>query len=305
MSIFFVLLVKIIPLYILILIGYLTNKFLHVTKEGIARMLIYVFTPAVVFLGVVQAKGNSELFLIPVVFFVIATALCLVNYFINGKIWNDGTEKIAAFAAGTGNTGYFGLPVCLAILGDKALPIIIMVSLGLIIYENTIGFYVVAKASHTTKAAFYRLLTLPSLYAFIIAGLLDLMNFVPSADLLNFFTILKGGYVPLGMMLIGLGLAEIRISHFDWKFATTALLNKFIVWPAIFLTIIYFDKHQFHLFNSTIYSVFLIESLVPLAANCVSYATELKAHPQKVALVVAVSTLIGIIYIPAATALFL
>ncbi len=305
MSITLILLVKIIPLYILIGIGYLANKFLLVTKEGIARMLIYVFSPAVVFLGTVQAKGSNELFLIPIIFFTIGTLLCLLTYFFANKIWSDGTEKIAAFAAGTGNTGYFGLPVCLALVGDEALSIVAMVSIGLILFENTVGFYTVARASHTAREAFKKLLCLPSLYAFIIGIILNFSSITPALDVLNFFNILKGGYVPLGMMVIGLGLAEITMSHVDWKFASLALFNKFILWPGIFLVLIYLDKNQFHVFNQTVYSVLLIESLVPVAANCVSYATELKAQPQKVALVVAVSTLIALFYIPAATAFLL
>ena len=305
MALSLLLLVKIIPLYILIGIGYLANRFLYVTKEGIARLLIYVFSPAVVFLGTIQAKGSNELFLIPIIFFVIGSIFCLITYFFAKRFWSDGTEKIAAFAAGTGNTGYFGLPVCLALVGDEALPIVAMVSIGLILFENTIGFYTVARASHSAKAAFKKLLILPALYAAAIGMLLNFLNFIPNADVINFFNILKGGYVPLGMMMIGLGLAEITMNHVDWKFASLAFFNKFIVWPGIFLALIYVDKHQFHIFDQTVYSVLLIESLVPVAANCVSYATELKAQPQKVALVVAVSTLIALFYIPAATAFLL
>lgn len=305
MSLALTLLVKIIPLYLLIAIGYLTNKFLHVTKEGIARMLIYVFSPAVVFLGTTQIKGNIELLLIPVIFFVVGTLLCLITYFFAEKIWHDGTEKIVAFASGTGNTGYFGLPVCLALVGDEALGIVALVSIGLILFENTVGFYIVARASHTARAALKKLLYLPSLYAFIIGLTLNFSNITLGTEVVNFFNILKGGYVPLGMMIIGLGLAEITMDHLDWKFTFLTLFNKFIVWPGIFLGLIYLDKNQFHLFNQTVYSVLLIESLVPIAANCVSYATELKAHPQKVALVVVISTLIALFYIPVATSFLL
>lgn len=305
MSLSLILLVKIIPLYILIIIGYLSNKFLKVTKEGIARLLIYVFSPAIVFLGTTQAKGSNELFLIPVIFFVIGTTLCLCMYFFAKRFWSDGTEKIAAFAAGTGNTGYFGLPVCLALVGDDALPIVAMASIGLMLFENTVGFYTVARASHSAKEAFKKFLYLPALYAFLIGIFLNFLNIVPTADVLNFFDIFKGGYVPLGMMIIGLGLAEITMSHVDWKFASLIFLNKFIIWPGIFLALIYIDKTHLHIFNQTVYSVLLIESIVPVAANCVSYATELKVQPQKISLVVALSTLIALFYIPAAAAFLL
>lgn len=180
-----------------------------------------------------------------------------------------------------------------------------MVSIGLILFENTVGFYTVARASHTAREAFHKVFRLPSLYAFIIGIILNFSNITPAPDVLSFFNILKGGYVPLGMMIIGLGLAEITMDHLDWNFAFLTLFNKFIVWPGIFLGLIYLDKNQFHLFNQTVYSVLLIESLVPIAANCVSYATELKAHPQKVALVVVISTLIALFYIPIATSFLL
>lgn len=303
MTLFLTLLLKIIPLYILILVGFLANRKLGVTKESIARMLIYIFSPAVVFLGTVQARGSSELFLIPIIFFILGTALCIVNYFFAKKVWNDGTEKIIAFAAGTGNTGYFGLPVCLALVGDAALPIVAMVSIGLILYENTVGFYTVARASHSAKIALQKVLRLPSLYAFIGGIILNILNVTPTADVINFFNILKGGYVPLGMMIIGLGLAEIKMHHLDWKFAATTLFNKFIVWPGIFLALIYLDKNQLHIFSETVHSVLLIESMVPLAANAVSYATELKVHPEKIAFAVTISTLVALFYIPAVISL--
>ncbi len=299
MTLFTTLLLKIIPLYILIGAGYCSNKFLKVTKEGVARMLIYVFSPAVVFLGTVQAKGENELLLIPLIFFVIGTTLCLLNYFFAKKIWQDGREKIAAFTAGTGNTGYFGLPVCLALVGDAALPIVAMISIGLILYENTVGFYTVARASHSGKQALLKLLKLPSLYAFSVGMLLNFANIIPAEGVMNFFDILKGGYVPLGMMVIGLSLADVKMGHIDLKFALFTLFNKFLIWPAIFLGLIYLDKTHFHIFNETVHMVLLIESIVPLAANSVSYATELKAHPEKITLVVTISTFIALFYIPA------
>ncbi len=305
MEVFFLLLLKIVPLYFLIFIGFLARKILQVPKEGVARLLIYVFSPAIVFLGTVQAGLNRELFAIPIIVFVIATILCLSIYFLTRNLWKDATGKIAAFAAGTGNTGYFGLPVCLALFGDVALPIVAMISIGLILFENTVGFYVVARSSHSAKKSLYKLLSLPSLYAFVIGLVINLFAISTPEKVIDFFNILKGGYVPLGMMIVGLGLAEMKISHFDWKFTVLSLSNKFILWPLIFLGVIYLDKTYFHLFNELIYSVLIVESIVPIAANTVTYATELKAHPEKASFIVIVSTFIALFYIPAVAAFFL
>lgn len=305
MSLFIVLLVKIIPLYILILIGFIANKFLNVSKEGISRLIIYILAPAIVLLGTIQSKGSPELLLIPIIFFVVSVVICALNYFVTKKMWHDGTEKILLFASGTGNVGYFGLPVCLAIVGDVALPIVVMVTLGLMVYENTIAFYIVARASHSKKDALLKVFKLPHLYFFIIGLLINFFNFTPTQQVLDFLGTFKTVYFTLGMMVIGLGLAEIKAIHIDWKFTTIALFNKFIIWPAIFLGLIYFDLHYTHIFDQKTQAALLIESLVPLSVTSVIYATELKVHPEKVALTVAISTLIALFYIPLTVSFFL
>lgn len=298
MALFLDILSKIFPLYILIFIGYLANRKLQVSKNDIARMLIYVFAPSIVFLGTIQAKGNSELFLIPVIYYLVGGAFCLGAGYFAKKIWKDGTEKVAAFIAGTGNTGYFGLPVCLALLGDAALAVVAMISIGLILFENTIGFYVLARASYSAKKSLLKVLSLPSLYAFLAGIFMNTLDIAPAKEITNFFEILKGGYIPLGMMIIGLSIGEIKAGHIDKKFGIFTLFNKFIAWPLVFLAIIYLDKTFFHIFNKLVYAVFMIESIVPIASNSVTYATELKVHPQKVALVVIISTVIALVYIP-------
>lgn len=305
MSLFFTLLVKIIPLYVLIFLGFIANKFFLVNKESISRLIIYIFGPAIVLLGTIRAGDHQELFLIPLIFFAIGTIICLINYFFVRKIWHDGTEKVLTFMSGTGNVGYFGLPVCLAIVGDLALPVVAMVSLGLMIYENTLAFYIVARASHSQKEALSRVFKLPHLYVFALGLVINFFNFTPSKEVFDFLDMFKTVYFTLGMMIIGLGLAEIKASHLDWKFTAIALFNKFIIWPAIFLGLIYLDTNQFHIFDKTMHAALLIEALVPLSVSSVIYATELKVQPQKVALVVAVSTLIALFYIPLTVSFFL
>lgn len=209
------------------------------------------------------------------------------------------------FASGTGNVGYFGLPVCLAIVGDIALPIVVMVTLGLMVFENTIAFYIVARASHSKKDALLKVFKLPHLYFFVTGILLNFFNFTPAQQILDFLDSFKTVYFTLGMMVIGLSLAEIKAHHVDWKFTTIALFNKFILWPAIFLGLIYLDTHYAHIFDQKTESALLIEALVPLSVTSVIYATELKVHPEKVALTVAISTLIALFYIPAAIAFLL
>lgn len=58
------------------------------------------------------------------------------------------------------------------------------------------------------------------------------------------------------------------------------------------------------LFPEEAHKGFLLISIVPLAANSVAIASILKAHPEKVATTVLVSTLIALVYVPVMAGIF-
>jgi len=76
MTVFITLLLKLIPLYITILLGYIAGKFLNVKKEAIAPLLIYIIAPIIIFNGVVTTKINVTSLSLPVLFFFLACFMC-------------------------------------------------------------------------------------------------------------------------------------------------------------------------------------------------------------------------------------
>ena len=69
-------------------------------------------------------------------------------------------------------------------------------------------------------------------------------------------------------------------------------------------TVTMLDRLYFRFFDPSIVNVLLILSLVPLAANTVAIATELKTHPEKASLAVLLSTLFALFFIPAMVSIF-
>jgi len=110
---------------------------------------------------------------------------------------------------------------------------------------------------------------------------------------------LKGAYAILGMMLLGMGMENIKANNsLDFKFISYALCIKFIIWPASILLFIYLDKIFIHFLNDGLYMVMFLFSIVPLAGNTVTIATLLDVKPEKMSLTVFISTLISLLYIP-------
>jgi malate permease and related proteins len=296
--VFFTLLTKLIPLYLIILLGFIAGKYLDVKKETIAPLLIYIIVPVIIFNGVITTKITTSVLSLPILFFILSCFMCLLFFTIARFIWQDATKNILAFTAGTGNTGYFGLPVAIALFDKNILGIYVLSLLGFIIYENTLGFFIIAKGHHTIKESIRKVLTLPTVYAFFLGLFVNLsgvkLGSIYAGAEINF----QGAFTILGMMMIGLGLSSIKNYKFDFKFLGLSFFAKFVAWPLLVFFIIYIDSHFFKVYDTNIYKIMILLSIVPFAANTVIFATQLKAHPEKASLAVLLSTLFALFYIP-------
>ncbi|KKS46721.1 MAG: Auxin Efflux Carrier [Candidatus Gottesmanbacteria bacterium GW2011_GWA2_42_18] len=285
--------------------GFLCGKYLKAQKETLASVLIYTVTPVIIFHGVLTTELNLGIFMLPVFYFSIATLLCLSFYKLTKKIWPDNTRHILAFTAGTGNIGYFGLPVTVAVFGEKAIGIVALLILGGIFYESTLGFFITARGHHTVTESLNKLFKLPLLYAFFLGLILNMAKIPLSRIYFDTVLLFRGAYTVLGMMIVGLALSEITDFRIDFKFVSLAFLAKFFLWPLLMLLVILADINLFRLLNRDTYQIMFLLSLSPLAANTVSFATILKVQPQKAAIAVLLSTIFALIYIPLMVSIFL
>ena len=305
MEVFFDLLYKVLPLYFIIFLGFAAGRFLKAQKETIASILIYILTPVIVFHGVATSDISLSTVVVPVLFWIIGTTLCLLFYIFGKKIWQDTTKNILAYTAGTGNIGYFGLPVAVAIFGDSAITIVALCVMGFVLYENTIGFYITARGHHTFRETIDKLVKLPSIYAFFLGIVFSLSKISLSPNYFDFIILIRGAYTVLGMMLIGLAISEVKTLVFDYKFILLSFLAKFLIWPVFMFLVIFADNRIFDVLTPLSSNVLMLLSLAPLAANTVAWATILKTKPEKASVAVLLSTLFALVYIPLAVSLFI
>lgn len=305
MEIFATLLVKLIPFYIFILLGFLVGRILKAQKETVASILIYLVQPVIIFHGVYTSQINLGTLSLPIIFFLIASFICLSMYQIAKRFWHDSTKNILAFTAGSGNVGYFGLPVAVAIFGEQVLGLVALVILGSALYENTLGFFITARGHHTVGESLLKVATLPSLYAFFLGLAANLAHVSTGQIYLDTVLLFRGTYTLLGMMLIGLGLSAITSFKFDFKYISFAFLSRFFIWPLLILLVIILDAYIFRIYDDTLHKIMILMSIVPLAANTVAYATQLRAQPEKASVAVLLSTIFALFYIPLIVTLFL
>eukprot|EP01029_Cantina_marsupialis_P031578 TRINITY_DN91445_c1_g1_i3.p1 TRINITY_DN91445_c1_g1~~TRINITY_DN91445_c1_g1_i3.p1 ORF type:complete len:237 (-),score=20.61 TRINITY_DN91445_c1_g1_i3:25-735(-) len=204
--------------------------------------------------------------------------------------WNDASVNTLAFTCGTGNTGYFGIPLAMILLEPNAANIFIFATLASLLYENTTGFYVTAKGTFTARQSIMKIIKLPLLYAFIGGLVFNIVGFRTPEFIVPYFENFKWAYGLLGMMMLGMGMKGFNLNEdFDKKYIKISYFYKFIFWPAVVLGLIFLDKMLFNFLNEEIYRVMFLFSIVPLAGNTVTLAVLLKAKPEKASFTVLLS----------------
>lgn len=306
MTIFLTLLGKILPLYFSILLGLFSTLFLSCDKNTIAKILLFILAPLIVFNATISVKLDASVLFLPIFFFLLSSTLAFILLFVFKRIYSDNTANLLAFSTSTGNTGNIGIPLAILFLEPHLVDVFIFTVLASILYQNSVGYYITAKGHFTAKESIKKVLKLPVLYAFLLGIIFNISGFKIPDIFLNYADYLKGTYAILGMMLLGMGMEKMRSNDsFDLKFISYAIIIKFFLWPMIVLAFIFVDKNYIHFLNEGFYMIMFLFSIVPLAGNTVTVATILNVKPEKMSLAVFITTMISLLYIPFALYLYM
>jgi len=299
MTVFLTLLGKIIPLYLSIILGTFSTAILKCDKETVAKILLFLLAPLIIFNATVNVKLDLSVIFLPTYFFLLSTVLAFTILFFAKKIYSDNTANLLAFSTATGNTGNLGIPLAIIFLEPELVDVFIFTVLASLLYQNSVGYYITAKGNFSTMESVKKVIKLPVLHAFILGLIVNLNDIQIPQMFADYSSYLKGAYAILGMMLLGMGLEKVKSDNsIDIKFISLSLFIKFIIWPLTTILFMIIDKTFFNFLNDGFYLVMFIFSIVPLAGNTVTVATILDVKPQKMSITVFISTLVSLFYIP-------
>jgi predicted permease len=247
---------------------------------------------------VMSAPLSTSVILLPFVVFGFCTLIGLMHLVIARGWLNNASANLIPLSVGTGNTGYFGIPVALLLFGDRGLSIYIVCLLGTTLYENSIGFYLAARGRYGVRDCLLKVARLPSIYAFCLAVALNLADVAMPTILIPLFDNLRGAYSILGMMIIGMSILSFRGLAGDMRFTALAFFGKFVSWPLLALGFWWVDSHWLEIYDLAVYQAIFLISITPIAANTVVIATLLGTEPRQAAGTTLLSTVFALIYIP-------
>lgn len=289
---------KIIPLYGFMGLGYVFGKMRPLTAEPLATLQIYFITPLLLLGLMADMQFQRNYLLLPLISYLVCIIVGFITLWAGRRFWCDGTANIFAYACGGANTGYFGLPVALAVMSPELVAVFMLASLGFMFFEFTFGYFFVASGKHSMRDSLKKLVRLPPLYAVVIGIGLSAADIHVPALLHDTSRDLRGCYIVIGAMLIGMGLARLDKMHFDLKLALFVSVMKFGLWPMIALGLIAYDISFFHYFTVSIHKIFLLLAVMPIPVNALIYSLQLDIHPAKASTMVFVSTVAALFYVP-------
>lgn len=293
-----ILLGQLVPLLLLIGLGYAAGRWLQVETRSLAMLAIYFLAPIVNFGGVAQLRFQSSYLLLPPLLFGIAAGIALLAYGLAGRLYADHTRNLVAMAASTGNTGYFGTPLVLALLGSQAVGIYFLMNFAVALCETTVGYYFGARGRHGARDSVKKVLALPANYAVLLGLAWNALGWPLPPVALEWWTRFTGAWVVIGMMLIGVALGQAGGWRANARLTGLLFAIKFALWPACTWGLVLLDRAWLGLFDPVVHTLLLVIGTVPLAGNTVTFAAQLGLRTGEAAAVVLESTLFVVFYLP-------
>lgn len=303
MDILLLLITNIIPLYILIALGFISGKWMDVNLPSMATVAIYILAPIVNFGAMATMDFTPEYIALPIIIFIASVTIGTISYKSAQALWKNNNANLIGMGSVTGNTMYFGLPVVLALLGPEWAGVYALMNLGTFLNEVGLGYFFGARGHATLKGALLKVAKFPVIHAIWLGLLYNISGLPPPESFSRYWDYSIGAWVIIGMMIIGVALSKQSKLEIDWKLIASMFIPKFILWPMFGFGLILLDLSVLNMFSKEVHLMLAVIASVPLAGNLVAYAATLNLHPERTAGAVLLSTVFALFTVPAAVLL--
>jgi predicted permease len=139
---------------------------------------------------------------------------------------------------------------------------------------------------------------MPQLWSVFLALLMNIAGFELSDMMITYWKKTLDGWIIVGMIMIGVGLASCSELKTDFLFSSHMMMVRFVLWPLVTAVFIACDMYYLHLLSREAYFILAVISLVPLPGSAVALSATLGLHPDKMAFAVVFSTLLAALIVP-------
>ncbi|MCD4745747.1 MAG: AEC family transporter [Bacteroidales bacterium] len=289
-------LLKILPVIIIFVLGYLLQKIGIFKKQDgdlLLKLVFYVSLPALIILSITKVRLSVEFAFLPFISSTIIIISYFVSFFVAKKLKLKKTT-FGVFLVGSMilNIG-FTLPFIIAAYGDEGLARISVMDFGNGILVFTFVYYQACKYGNNkkdSKMMIKKFLSAPPVWALIIAISLNLFHIRMPHFASDFLKLIGDLTIPILMLVIGI--------YFSPKLVkVTSLVLVIFIRMGLGLLLGYILVTIFGLDGLT-KTIVLIGSAAPVGYNTLTFSSLENLDKEFAASLVSFSIFIGIFYIP-------
>lgn len=289
--------ISILSIYIFILLGYAAKFKLkeQLQEKSLVIISIYFLQPMFVLWGL-NTQSLELIFLkIPFIYLLVATGAIIIS-FVWAKYFFDDTKErsIVTITTVIGNTGGLGIPLGIALLGEKSVIYLSLINVASIFLMYTAGIYFYSRGTFSIKESLFNIVKLPVIWFSALALLINFSNITIHPSL--FKSLEMGAYTAmvLQLMIFGMYLYSVKLRNINLKLLLHVGVVKYFVIPLVLILLlpnIGLDKFSIELI--------ILALIVPLATANVNLSSLYDCNPLDVTTLVFVSSIFFVPYIVA------
>jgi len=280
---------NLLPIMLLSGAGFTLGKLLSIDSRSLGRVVFYVFSPLLVFNLLIQnSLKASEVALIMAFTTAVSLMMGLITLFFARVLNLERPVLMAVLITSMfGNNGNYGLPLVSFAFGEGALRYASLYFVMMSILFNTLGVLIASLGHMNLREAALGLLRVPTMYAVVLAALINILKIQISAPLTRTIELAAGGSIPLMLVLLGLELTRVQWSSSLRAIGLSTSL-RLLAGPVLGLLL----AIPFGL-QGTARQGGITQTAMPAAVTTTVLATEYRLDPALVTAIVFVSTLLS------------
>lgn len=305
MSVFlFIITNNIIPIFTLVVLGFIMNKKFDLNINTLSKLAFYVFVPSFTFVNLYTTEIPLEMLkVVTVTVLVILTNMTAIFIISKAYKHEKGFKNAFTNSALFFNSGNIGIPLITLVFSsapfvingkapylEMALTTQVVVMVVQNIFINTLGFINAGSSSMGWEKSLYRIFKMPTIY---IVPLAFILKFVPYDitqlviwPALNYA---KDGLIPVALMTLGMQLSRTSFEIGNKEVYLSAIIRLLGGPIFAFLFISLFQM------EGVVAQVVMISSGLPTAINTALIAVEYDNYPDFASQAVITTTLLAAI----------
>jgi predicted permease len=241
--------------------------------------------------------SSSKALIVP----FLSILLCYLFSIVFSKLMKIDKNKSGLFRSMffNSNTIFMGLPINMALFGEKSVPFVLLYYIANTTFFWTVGIYEISKDSSEFKQRIFSVESLkkilsPPLLGYLIGIVIVLLNISLPTFIKHTFKYLGNITTPIAMLFIGITIYSVNFKKIKIdKNVLGVLLGRFLIAPmlVIALTLIFPIPKLMR-------DVFIIQSLMPVMTNTAIIAKAYNADCDYAAIMIGITTIACLFIIP-------